>query len=422
MAKKLSVNLGNLLLSLSETLDLANPNITQHQYRTAYLSLQIAKNAHLETELVQDIFAAALLHDIGAVTIEEKLAVHNFEPVNEEIHCIRGELLIEQIPWLKNISKIVRYHHKHWIEWEEEISSPVAMASQIVMLADYIERLIDRGKYILHQTQDIINTVKKLENTVFNKQVLSFFLDIASRENIWLDITSPRLSYKLLSEGPFKYKEIEIDDILLISNFYRDLIDFKSRFTATHTSGVSECAVVLSELFGLSAKDVKSMRIAGNFHDVGKLVIPNNIIEKQGKLTPSEYAIIKSHAYYTYYTLESIGGLQNIAELAACHHEKLDGSGYPFHYTDEVIGTGSRIMAIADIFTAISEDRPYRMEMDKNNIYHVLKNQSDHKMLDGKFVDLLFDNYEFVYSHVKDKQKLTRDFYENRFLAISKEI
>ena len=101
MKRQLSVNLDNLLLSLSEVTDLANPLIAQHQYRTAFIALEVAKNANLEPEITENIFTAALLHDIGAITVEEKIAVHNFEEVNENIHTIRGELLLEQIPWLR---------------------------------------------------------------------------------------------------------------------------------------------------------------------------------------------------------------------------------------------------------------------------------------------------------------------------------
>ncbi|HEY5555999.1 HD-GYP domain-containing protein [Acetobacterium sp.] len=213
-----------------------------------------------------------------------------------------------------------------------------------------------------------------------------------------------------------------MEDISLISNLYRDLIDFKSRFTATHTSGVSECAVVLSELFGMAELDVKSMRIAGNFHDIGKLIIPNSILEKPEKLTVEEYGVIRCHTYYTYNTIYSIGGLQRIAEWAAYHHEKLDGSGYPFHCKAEEIGTGSRIITVADIFTAISEDRPYRKGMDKDAIHKILKSQTDKKLLDKRIVELLFDNYETISNQVKIEQAKALEFYEKRFLTIVDEI
>lgn len=163
------------------------------------------------------------------------------------------------------------------------------------------------------------------------------------------------------------------------------------------------------------------MIIAGNFHDIGKLIIPNKILEKPGKLTSEEFAIMKSHTYFTYYTINSIGGLEQIAEWAAYHHEKLDGSGYPFHCKSGEIDTGSRIIAIADIFTAISEDRPYRKGMDKNESYKVLKTQTDNGLLDKRIVELLFDNYDCINNYVKENQASSRVFYENRFLTITEE-
>ena len=249
-------------------------------------------------------------------------------------------------------------------------------------------------------------------------QKLEYFVDISKREEFWLDLVPPRLYPLLLQSGPFRNVEIDMDGISLIGNLYRDIIDFKSRFTATHTSGVSECAQKLSQLFGLTGLEVNLMGIAGNLHDIGKLIIPNNILEKPDKLTPEEFAIIKCHTYYTYYIIDSIGGLQQIAEWAAYHHEKLDGSGYPFHCKAENIDTGSRIMAVADIFTAIAEDRPYRQGMEKDEIYKTIKAQTDKGLLDKRIVEVLFDNYEFISVCVKEKQIIAKDFYEKRFLSI----
>lgn len=421
MKSQISVNLGNLLLSLSEMPDISNPSISQHQHRVAYIALEIAIYADLNQETIENIFTAALLHDIGAISVEEKVSVHNIECINNNIHTIRGEILLEEISWLKKISKIVRNHHKNWNEWNENIDNPTVFASQIILLSDLVERYIDRNKYILHQNIDIIEAIKKLEGTAINKKIVDYFIEISKREDFWLDLVSPRLYLLLLQNGPFRSMQIEMEDISLISNLYRDLIDFKSRFTATHTSGVSACAVKMAELFGLAGLEVRSMRIAGNFHDIGKLVIPNSILEKPGKLTPTEFAIMRSHTYYTYCTLNSIGGLQRITEWAAFHHEKLDGSGYPFHCSAEEIGTGSRIMTVADIFTAISEDRPYRKGMDRDKIYKIIKNQTEENLLDKRIVELLFDNYEAINNHVKVNQATSRDFYEKRFLAIVEE-
>jgi HD-GYP domain-containing protein (c-di-GMP phosphodiesterase class II) len=422
LKRQLFVNLNNLLLSLSEVVDFANPLIAQHQYRTAYIALEVANYANLKLEVTENIFTAALLHDIGAITVEEKTAIHSFDETNTNIHTTRGELLLEQIPWLRRFSKIVKNHHRSWVDWDEEIENPVVYASQIILLADYVERLIDRNKYILHQRNDIVEEIKKLSDTTLNRKIVTYFIDLAKKEEFWLDLVSPRLYTLLLNNGPFSNIQIGIEEISSISNLYRDLIDFKSRFTATHTSGVAECAEKLSEIFGMAEVDVKSIRIAGNFHDIGKLVIPNSILEKPGKLTSQEYEIMRCHTYYTYYTLHSIGGLQRIAEWAGYHHEKLDGSGYPFHCTKGEIGTGSRIMAVADIFTAISEDRPYRNGMSKDEIYRIIKKQADENLLDKRVVELLFDNYDNISLQVKEKQAKALEFYEKRFQVIQNEI
>ncbi len=411
MKRQRIVNLGNLLLTLSEAMDLSNPTISQHQYRTAYIALEIACYAGIRDDRLENIFTASLLHDIGALTVEEKILLHNNEAEDEELHTVRGEILLNRIPWLKGISKIVRNHHRDWKDWDDGLENPVVMASQIIYLSDYIERQIDRSRYILHQTEDIVDIVRKLQNGQVNEKIVSYFIDISEREDFWLDLVNPRLYSVLLHNGPFQNRPVGLDDILLISDLYRDLIDFKSPYTATHTSGVAECASKLSELFGFADIDIKYMRIAGNLHDIGKLLIPNSILEKPGKLTAHEYAIMRCHSYYTYHTIDSIGGLHRIAEWAAYHHERLDGSGYPFHYSEDEIGTGSRIMAVSDVFTALIEDRPYRKGMNKKQIYQIIKSQADNNLLDQKIVDLLFDNFDTIYSHVKEKQATARHFY-----------
>lgn len=416
MEKQRTVNLGNLLITLSETMDISSHTISQHQHRTAYIALEIANNAGIKGKMLENIFMASLLHDIGALSVEEKILLHNNVTENDELHTVRGEILLNRIPWLKNISAIVRNHHRNWKDWDEGLENPVVTASQIIYLSDYVERLINRNSYILHQTDDIVEAVRKLQNGKANEKIVSHFIDISKREDFWLNLVSPRLSSILLHNGPLRDIYVDPDDILLVSNLYRDLIDFKSAYTATHTTGVAECASKLSELFGFAGTDIMNMKIAGNFHDIGKLLIPNSILEKPGKLTDHEYAIMRCHSYYTFHTLDSIGGLGKITEWAAFHHERLDGSGYPFHYCGDRIDTGARIMAVADIFTALIEDRPYRKGMDRNQIYQIIKAQIP-RQLDEKAVDLLFDNYNAVYAHVKEKQSAARHFYDENICA-----
>lgn len=418
MLKELSVNFGNFLLSLSDAIDLASPKIALHQMRTAFIAWQIAKAATLSKERIENLFIASLFHDIGALSLEDKIKIHDFEEVNVEPHCILGEALFDSTPLFAPAKKIVRYHHKPCRLWNSIIDTPDAFDSQILFLADYLERKIDRNQFILHQVDDLNAKIASSSGNLIHDDIVNLFLEISGREDLWLDLSSPRLYSILLHSGPFRKSETDYDNLFSIAGLFRNTIDFKSRFTATHSTGVAECAVILSRIFGLTDNEIKQIEIAGYFHDLGKFVVPNSILEKPDKLTKDEFAVIRQHTYFTYSVLNTIGGLDHIAEWAAFHHEKLDGSGYPFHVKSEKINTGSRIMSIADIFTAIAEDRPYRKGMGRIEIETILKSQTEHKTLDKKIVNLLIENFEEISSQVKEKQLISHELFEMKFSNI----
>ena len=418
MQRKVSVNLGNLVLSLSDAMDLASPSLAQHQQRTAFIVWEMGKAARLSEERLEKNFMAALLHDIGALSVEEKISLHNSEIKDAETHCIHGEFLLDKVPWLKDEAQIIRFHHQEWQDRKESIETHFIFESQVLALADYLERLINRNQYILHQHEDIISKIKSHTNSLFHSHIVELLLTASDREEFWLDLVSNRLYSLLLHDGPFRKIEIELSSISLIAELFRNIIDFRSRFTATHSSGVAASASILSRLFGLTGTETELMEVAGNLHDIGKLAIPNGILDKPGKLTKEEMAIMKSHTYFTYSVINTIGGLQQIAEWAAYHHERLDGSGYPFHCKADELSTGARILMVADMFTALAEDRPYRKGMSREGIRQIIKQFSDRQLLDTKIVNLLFENFDEIYSHVAEKQAVTREFYEKQFAFI----
>ena len=418
MQRNITVNLGNLVLSLSDAMDLASPLLIQHQQRTALVVWKMGKAANFSNERLEKIFIAALLHDIGAFSLEEKISLRNFEVENLEEHCIRGELLLNNIPWLKDSAKIIRFHHKEWQQWGESIENSLVFESQLLSLADNLERAINREHYILHQNEDIISKIESLSGSALHPQVVDLFKSISYSEEFWLDLVSPRLYSILLHEGPFRRIEVDYTDIAIIAQLFRNIIDFRSRFTSTHSSGVAAASSLLAKIFGLTNTEIGLMEVAGDLHDLGKLAIPNSILNKPGSLTKEEMSIMKCHTYYSYLVINSIGGLNQIAEWAAYHHERLDGSGYPFHCTATELSTGARIMMVADIFTALDEDRPYRKGMSKDGIVEIIKQFSDRSLLDTRIVNLLFENYNEISPFVAEKQAVAREFYEKQFSFI----
>jgi HD-GYP domain-containing protein (c-di-GMP phosphodiesterase class II) len=415
MQPPLKINLKNILWALSEVTDIASPTIAHHQQRTALIATEIAKYSGVNRILAQTIFSSALLHDIGALSVEEKLSLHAFETQDYQTHCNRGAILLEKIPWLKTTAQIVRNHHTIWANLDGRLDDPVIFASQVVNLADFIERMIARDRYILNQTQNIVEQVQKLRGIAVHNQIIDAFLELAKREAFWLKLVSPYSMFNLFAQDSYYEIECGLPDLSLLAEMFRNIIDFKSPFTATHSSGVSACAGKLAELDGFTATDLELMKIAGNLHDLGKMAVSNRILEKNGRLTDQEFAIIKSHPFYTYYVIKPLDELNRVAEWAAFHHEKLDGSGYPFHRKAAQIDGGARIMAVADIFTAIAEDRPYRLRMTKAEIYKILQQQARQGLIEARIIDLLFDNYDLVNDYVRKKQAISRDFYENQF-------
>lgn len=400
-------------------MDLASPQLAQHQQRTAFVAWQMGRVAGLEDDAIQELFIAALLHDIGALSVEEKVALRQSMVEEREVHdleghCIQGEALLEKVPWLQPAAKIVRFHHRDWTEWDQPIDAPIVLKSQILLLADYLERLVIRDRYILHQDGDLVSRVQSMSGSSFHPDVVDCFVSAARREEFWLDLVNPRLYSLLLHQGPYKRLEVELFGMASLTELFRNIIDFRSRFTATHSAGVAACCVVLSKTFGLTETEIQLMEIAGNLHDLGKLGIPNSVLEKRGKLTRQEFSVIKSHTYFTYSVLNTIGGLEQIAEWSAFHHEKLDGSGYPFHCTAAELNTGARILAIADLFVAIAEDRPYRKGMSQKEIVRILEDFSDRQLLDENITHLLLEKYDEVESYVKGVQSAALDFYENQ--------
>ncbi len=414
------ISLGNVLLSLSEALDLANRDIAFHQQRTSFIAYRLAMFTSLDKKMIQDVFIASLLHDIGAITVEEKTSLHRFEEADVNLHCVRGKLLLKRYDRMGAVAELVREHHRKWSECDGSMDDPLVMGAQIIHLADYVERLCMRNENILLQTECINERVRSLSGDYFNPVLVEYFMKLSAYENFWLDLVSPKIYSELLHSGPLAGIDVEYDDLEMISKLFRDIIDFKSPFTAAHSVGVSACSEILAKLAGFPEREILDIKIAGNLHDLGKLMITRDILEKRGALSDREARIMRSHPYYTYHTIKTIRGLESIAEMAGFHHEKLDGSGYPFRHSGSRLSPGARIVAVADITTALIEERPYRTGMDSGDVVRILKDMKMKGALDGDMVDMVVKEFSMIYDYIVGKEDSIREFYSSRFEAVRK--
>ncbi len=151
------------------------------------------------------------------------------------------------------------------------------------------------------------------------------------------------------------------DTIELLS----DTIDERDKYTASHSKRVAEYARMIAEEMSLKAREIEEIYMAGRVHDLGKISIPDSILLKSGRLTDEESAVVKAHPKTSFFLLSRIKMYEQAARLALHHHERLDGNGYPTGLKGESIPLGSRILAVADSYDAMTTDRPYRRALSQ---------------------------------------------------------
>ncbi len=404
----------DVLVSLSSAVDLVSPALTNHHKRVASIALSIANELGLSRDQRGNLILAGALHDIGALSLGERLETLRFEIKSPHRHAEIGGFLIQSLEPLAGSASLVRYHHVPWNEGagREFNGEEVPLGSHVLHLADRVDVMIDKRRDVLGQASRICKKIKELSGKWFVPEMVEAFISLASKESFWFDVVSPSSDSFRLDLTGLPRMELDQEGLLDLARLYRKIIDFRSSFTSTHSSGVAHCAESLARLVGFGQRRCQMVKIAGYLHDLGKLRVPAEILEKPGRLNEREFAIVRSHPYFTYRVLGKIRGLEDINMYASFHHERLNGRGYPFHIGDDDLLLGSRIMAVADVFTAIAEDRPYRKGMSESEVRRVLDQLVKDRALDGNVVSLLIRNFDEVNSARAEAQESARREYQ----------
>jgi HD-GYP domain-containing protein (c-di-GMP phosphodiesterase class II) len=393
---KIQVSLFDLVASLSDVTDLVNPSLDDHHKRVAYIAYSLANEMGLSKKDCCEILLAGMLHDIGALSLQEKMSTLGFEAVAPHRHAEAGGFLLRPFAPLAPVSELIVCHHVRWDSGvgREHNGRSVPLSSHILHLADRVAVLMKKTGNMYGQSTEIARRIEKKSGSMFKPEIVAAFLSLSKKSFFWLDITSRSLSSLLRRKIQVKTIELDLDGIASLAQVFSRVIDFRSPFTATHSSGVAFTAEALAQLIGYSENECSMMKIAGYFHDLGKLAVPTDILEKSAALTKREINVIRSHPFYTYRALEHIDELKTIIRWGAFHHETPAGGGYPFHLGKRDLPLGSRVMAVADVFTAITEDRPYRKGMDADRAKSVLREMTAAAQLDSRVTDLLLHNYD----------------------------
>jgi len=393
-----NINVHEAVYSLSDALDLVGVTHLHHGKRVAYMAAECGKYLGWRESRLDDLFQAAILHDCGVskTVVHERLA--QFEWEDEVDHCKLGEALLNSCPLLKKLSPIVRHHHTHWSELKNlDLPDEAKYNANCIYMVDRVDiltlsALVDESVLLLGK-EKIRQKIMSKKGDWFAPELVDAFMDVSRSEAFWFSLEAEHVNgYTSIWKSHTHAQDIEFDELRSLVHLFSCIVDAKSPFTKEHSDGVANLSKYLGELFHLSEKSCEMLELAGLLHDIGKLRVPDEYLEKPGKLSPEEYSIIQRHSFDTFNILKNIHGIQEIALWAAQHHERVDGTGYPYHLQADGISLEARIIAVADVFQALAQKRPYREPLQPDAIMEILTNQVSVGHLDGDVVECVEKN------------------------------
>ncbi len=395
------MNMNNLIFSLSKGIDLVSSGIMHHHKNVAIMALKMAKVIGLDKKEMERLFVSAMLHDIGVVSQKEKRLIEGYDAPDLHVHACEGYRILSAIPTFNDVATVIRHHHDRW-EGNNRTGTKgyeIPIESQIIFLVDRVD-VLSKDREISHKGVSMIqDRISKGADHLFNRDLVNIFLDLSESRAFWLDLKDD-FSNELLREISPEIYTYSLDVIVDLCYAMAYVVDRKSPFTSKHSQRVATVARELSRLCGFSPSEQRQMFLAGLLHDIGKLAVPEEILNKEGPLNEAEMDIMMTHTYYTYHILKHIHEFPKVEEWAGFHHEKLNGKGYPFRITGGEMSLGARIMAVADIFTALSEDRPYRKGMEEARIRRIMQQMAGNNEIDPDITALLLDNYGWFHEVV----------------------
>ena len=414
-----------VIASLSRALDLAEGEPMGHAIRSCWLGMQIAKWLELRPAERQDLYYALLLKDAGcsanaysvthwfqaddlATKAELKItdwssqwrsmlfAIRQTAPsapitrrmaqlaslgsrgtglANElvEVRSTRGAEMVRQLGWAEPAAAAVLSLDEHWNgagRPRGRKGEEIPLLSRIVLLSQTVEIFWRRGGGRAAET-----VLRQRRGKWFDPVLVDLVLAHAGSSKLWRqlsEITHPEhVGY--LDPEPRAIPSASMDDMIRIGEVFAAVVDAKSPWTTNHSTRTAAIARLMAENLNFTALEQDRVGLAGLLHDLGKLAVSNAILDKAGPLLPEEMEEMQRHTSITHDILSPLWPLDDVAEMAASHHERLDGTGYHRHLRGPEMPHGAEILAVADVYEALTAHRPYRRGMDGDEAIAVLK-------------------------------------------------
>lgn len=418
-----TIRLSDLVSALSAALDLTEGQPMGHAIRSCILGMRIAEELQLPAQSCSDLYYALLLKDAGCSTNAARM--HQILGSDD----IRAKREVKFEDWTKPSLSGLRYLLRNVLpgksltqrlmkavavglqqnrnnaevigarcERGAEIARKVGMSEATAQAIHSLDEHWNGAGYPQHRKGEdipllsrIINVSQTLEvfasargpaegikvisergGTWFDPEIVRVVRSLEPDKSLWERVGSKNAREYVMQMEPGVAISASPERIDSICHAFAEVIDAKSHYTYSHSLGVASAAVEIAEGLALAPQTITMVRRAALLHDIGKLAVSNAILEKPGKLDDLEWQSMKMHPAYTRVILRMISGFDHLAFIAGAHHERLDGKGYPEGLTADQLPLTARILCVADVYQALSEERPYREGLAQDVVFGIM--------------------------------------------------
>jgi HD-GYP domain-containing protein (c-di-GMP phosphodiesterase class II) len=434
-----SMRLSDVIGAMSAALDITEGQPAGHAVRTCLIGMRLADVIGLEPDQRSSLFYALLLKDAGcsanasktaalfghddrAVKFDRKLhnqhkpleslkhLTRNTRPGESplargrqlleivrhgaegsraltELRCERGADIALKIGLDEHTAGAIRALDEHW----DGNGSPFGMAGDDIPLLGRILCLAQTVE-VFHAAGGrtaALDVARDRRGTWFDPELVDALLTLSDDAGLWLELAAEAPETQLAAYEPAeRVLTTDAQQLDQVAEAFAMIVDAKSPYTARHSDGVARIAGDIARTLGFSATAVRDLRRAALLHDVGKLGVSNTILDKPGKLDPTEWAQVKRHPELTWQILSRVPAFRSIALDAAAHHERLDGGGYHLGLPANRLTQPARILAVADVAEALSAERPYREALPADEVLRIMRLDAGTKLDAAAFAAL----------------------------------
>lgn len=443
-----SLPLSEVVSALSFALDLTEDAVPGHAVRSCLLGMRIGQELGLGEDALAALYYALLLKDIGCSSNSARmhqilggddrkskrevktvdwtrptpaglkmawanalphagiwqrarrlldLSVHqkrnNAEVIS--LRCERGAGIVRKIGMSAECADAIYSLDEHW----NGSGYPGRLRGEAIPL---LARILGVAQHLDVFAGDkdrltAMETLRQRSGSWFDPELVRVAVALERDGALWAGCGEPDERARAVALEPGNAQTVNAEGADRVCEAFADVVDAKSPFTYNHCLDVAQAAKGIARHLGLEPRERQFIYRAGLLHDLGKLRVPNSILDKPGPLDAAEWQVVREHPLLSQKILERVPAFTGIAAVAGRHHERLDGSGYPFGLKAEQLSLEDRIVCVADVYGALTENRPYRKSLPTEAILAIFRKEVPAR-LDARCFEALV-----AYMHEKEQ-------------------